>query len=169
MVEAKVTVTTNQGSTSPFDYAASMVLNTAVAATPVFSESGAVLNAAGPTLNAGNGDYSWSAFDGSVSLGTLAPGASETVDYDMTSNAFGTVAGSGNLAVSAIAVYGGYGGYGGTGGSSVARIGDPNSIAGGNGPFSITSAQSVPEPASAMVFGAGLAGLASLRKRRRAG
>ncbi len=54
-------------------------------ATPVFTESGAVLNAAGATLGPGSGDYNWSDFIGTVSPGILLPGQSETVDYNMTS------------------------------------------------------------------------------------
>jgi len=141
-----------------FDYASSMTA-TDHTADPSFSESGAVFNPSGPTYSAGEADYSWSAYDGSVSLGPLNPGDSVLIDYNLVSSASGTgtcehvVIGSLGFITNA------------SGGPSVcdsalARIGDPYTV-------TADSPVGTPEPASAALLGAGLASLAFLRRRRR--
>ncbi len=161
-ISAAVTLTGPGGTTSPFSYSASLFLPSASASTPFFAESGAVLNASGATFGTGSGDYSWSAYTGIVSLGTLLPGQSETIDYLLTSSASGQKSTILGQLVSSVTAYGG---YGGTTDTAVGRIGDPSTFAGTGGPFNIITASSVPEPASMVILGAGLAGLAFMRRR----
>jgi hypothetical protein len=159
---AVITESINGGpTTSLFSYA-SVMLATNPAANPSFTETGAIFNPAGATLSAGQGDYSWAAYNGDVSLGALNPGDSVLLDYTLVSSANGIgtcTGGGGGYGVAAITSVTGIGG-GGSCDTALARIGDPFTVNGAS-PFDL------PEPASAAGLGAGLAGLAFMRKRRR--
>ena len=120
-----------------------------------------MLNASGATLGTGSGNYSWSAYTGTVSLGTLLPGQSETIDYLLNSSASGQKSTALGQLVSSVGVVV----IGGTTDTAIGRIGDPSTFAGTGGPFNIITASSVPEPASMVILGAGLAGLAFMRRR----
>ena len=153
------------------DYVASMNVSDP-SATPTFSETGGVLNVNGPTLAAGYGDYQWDNITNAADLGFLTAGQTVTVTYTLNSNATGTTTTTASCDVFTTEAigYGGYGGYGGgptvcDTGSAVGRIGDPSTVSNNPVvPFSVT----VPEPASAAVLGAGLAGLAFMRRRKTA-
>jgi hypothetical protein len=108
-----------------------------------------------------------------IDLGTLAPGESFTLDYDIIA----TVSGAGLTDCG----YGGYGeavaaaavGGGQVCGGSAARSGDPFDGPGEIGPsnvssnFQVTSSPAgVPEPGSLALAGAALAGLATLRRKK---
>ena len=157
---AIITESVNGGPATPLFSYESVMNITDPAADPAFTESGAVFNSAGATLGAGNGDYSWSPYSGSLALASLNPGDSIVLDYTLVSNASGVGAcSSGGIATASIV------GYGSSPcDTAVARIGDPNQVT-ANSPLGISL---VPEPASAVVLGAGLASLAFMRRRRRA-
>lgn len=144
--------------------------------TPSFQTAGTVLNPGGQSLSPGFGSYSWGSYLGTVDLGTLAPGQSVTVEYLLASYVIGSLAGCGG----GYGDYGGltvgngdYGGYGGglNCGSSYgeARIGDPFNVPEGGSQFTVNFSEvTTPEPASALVLGAGLAALAFRRRRQAA-
>jgi hypothetical protein len=170
-----ITETIGSGNPTPlFDYNASMsAIGPSLNAT--FSETGATLNPAGPTLPFGAGDYVWDVYHGSVGLGTLTSGELVTISETIFSSATGTsdpvlCAGSGT------------GGNGGGGNESfalafaadssptpcataLARIGDPPTI---TTPIAAPSVVlgTIPEPATFGVLGAGLASLVLVRRRR---
>jgi hypothetical protein len=159
-LQAIITESINGGpATDLFDYESTMTA-TSSSSDPGFTETGATFNPAGPTLSPGEGDYNWSAYSGDASIGTLNPGDTVVLDYQLISNATGDgTCSSGGGVLAEI----GYGGNGTSCDTAVARIGDPNTIT-ADVPFVV----STPEPASAAVLGAGLASLAFMRRRRRA-
>ena len=163
-VTAILTATGGMASQTLVNYAASLNFNSTSQVIPSFSETGLVLNAAGPTLAPDSGDYSWNPYTATVDLGILAPGASVDLDYVITSAATGSTPFQTRLTLLA---YGGNGGYGGltNGGSALGRFGDPFT---GTGTAFVVKANAlaVPEPASLAVLGAGFAALASFRRRR---
>ena len=149
------------GKTTLFDYEAGMIASDP-APPAQFSESGAVLNAAGATVSAGLGSYNWNSFFGTLDAGIVQPGQSLTIQYELIASATGTTdqipAGCKPI-LSAFAVGGG-GGVSNCA-NAVGRIGDPSTI---TGSALTLSAVAVPEPASAGLLGIGLFALA--RRRR---
>lgn len=137
------------------------------------TQTGSVLASPGQFLADGGGFYDWGSTFGSLNLGLLAPNQTVTVDYVLASYVTSNVAacGGGYGYTSGLGEEG-YGGdgYGGDGdcyyANATARIGDPIQIEGSAFAVSLNEV-STPEPASAALLGAGLAGLA-LRRRRAA-
>lgn len=130
--------------------------------TTSFSETGTSL---GGTLS-GNG-YSYNSFSQTVSLGTLAPGASLNFDYILETVAFGNVSGGcstggGDIPLAVITEVPG-GGLTGCG-SSFVNSGDPLTVGGPTNTFQFNV--TVPEPGSILLWGAGLAGLSYARRRQ---
>jgi hypothetical protein len=167
----RVVITETIGSGAPitlFDYNASMSVLSSIDV-PTFSETGGMLNPAGPTKSPGAGDYVWDVYQGSVSLGSLAQGELVTISETITSSATGTsdpqsCSGGGNgvfEAVTSAAVVGG----GGACGSAIARIGDPPSFD-ALAPSVVPVGPPVPEPATWGLLAAGFASLALIRRRR---
>lgn len=133
----------------------------------------------GATLS--GSDYSWNGTYVSFNLGTLADGASTTINFDLVSTAFGDFGSS--TSESCYGGYGGYGGefqallvgdgYGGCSGSVYASLGDPTDFAenGFNNPFVVvtdrrTPSGDIPLPGTLALLGIGLAGAGLMRKRR---
>lgn len=140
----------------------------------VFTSAGTALNPGGESLSVGSGTYAWNPYTGTLDLGVLAPNETVEIDYRLTSLAIGSMTGcsTGDNG------YGGYG-YGGYvalndaglfcgNDNAIGRIGDPINIGapGDTVGFAFESQVATPEPASMAILGAGLAGLAFMRKRR---
>lgn len=128
--------------------------------------------------------YSWGGTYVTLNLGTLADGASTTINFDLVSTAFGNFGFDGLGGSNGYGGYGGcYGGYGGIElrsiegygggctGSVYASLGDPSDFAeNGQGQPSVTvqerPANQVPLPGTLPLLALGLAGLFFSRKSR---
>ncbi|MBS0638451.1 MAG: PEP-CTERM sorting domain-containing protein [Proteobacteria bacterium] len=156
---------------------------------PIFQETGASglnLNPGGLSTGINFGTYAWDSYASSISLGTLLAGQSVIIDYVIGSSADGTTTPGFSPGCGYGYGYGGecYGGpiftafnnvcagesliFDGCGsgfyalGSAIGRFGDPLNF----GDTASIALVPVPEPASMGVLGAGVAGLAFMRRRR---
>lgn len=137
-------------------------VTTSFADTGTYSLGG--INSPGPATVT----YSWNTFSDTLTLGTLASGASLDLEYLLTARAYGNVApggtcdggGSPSDGVLAVAIIG----QGGCG--STARSGDPLTVGAPGNSITITSDAAVPAPAGLALLGLGLLGLVGVRRGR---
>ena len=158
-----------------------------------YTQTGTALNNATFFANANGAFYNWDGTYVTLNLGTLADGASTTINFDLVSTAFGNFA-TVDTSSGGLGGYGGYGGYGGCGvgdavltfaiidgygggctvtGSVYSSLGDPADFAENQfvmAPFTVAEQRNtgqVPIPGTLPLLALGLAGLAFSTRRYR--